>query len=230
MRKIFTVLVNNKEYDMYDIKGKEHAGHNDVPTTWWLYYSERLPEGMFPPVDSEYWQPGCYCSGALRSLWDVRIKQHNTTKVKWGDVQFNNHTSVEIYCNNKPFYSFGTGGKNLDFAMAKVQYLQVVLSEHPFNFYNPHSENGRKIWWYGMPATVKVWRQDEPWLIGIQPDYTDVQKDEWWPEYHRRKSKYKPSPEQVKNDAEFGASEDPDGEFINWGDAFSDGHIDWFRK
>ena len=41
-------------------------------------------------------------------------------------------------------FSFGTGGNYLDFAMAKIKYLQVKLSEHPYNFFEPEKENGRK--------------------------------------------------------------------------------------
>lgn len=140
-RKIFTVIIRGKEYDVYDIEGKEHGGYNDTPKTWWLYFSNRIPD--IPPVDSDSWEP--YCVGTLRRLWEIKIKQHNTTKEKWGSTQFNNHTSVEMWCNNKLVYAFGTGGKYIDFAMAKVQYLQVMLSEHSYNFFEPEKENGRKI-------------------------------------------------------------------------------------
>jgi hypothetical protein len=122
MKKIFTVIIHNKEYDVYHIDGKEHEGYNDTPKTWWLYYSDRLPEGITPPHDSDSWRP--YCVGTLRQLWEIKIKQSNTSKVKWGETRFSNHTSVEMWCNNKLIYRFRTGGKDLGFAFAKIQYLQ----------------------------------------------------------------------------------------------------------
>ena len=32
-RKIYTVIIHNKEFDVYDIEGKEHEGYNDTPKT-----------------------------------------------------------------------------------------------------------------------------------------------------------------------------------------------------
>ena len=229
-RKLFTVIIHNREYDVYDIDGKEHEGHNDTPKTWWLYHSERLPEGLIPPVDSDSWT--AYSVGVLRSLWEIKIKQTNSTKQKWGETQFNNHTSVEMWCNNKLIYQFGTGGKYLDFAFAKIQYLQVILSEHPYNFFEPEKEEGRKICWYGLPATILTgYGAGE---IRIKPDYTaGIERDEWWKELKKRQHKYTNKDDfdkqfdEIEEDNEM---EDKEDDIINWGDALSDGNIYWFRK
>jgi hypothetical protein len=229
-RKIFTVIIHNKEFDVYDIEGKEHEGYNDTPKTWWLYYSDRLPDGLTPPPDSESWER--YCVGTLRRLWEIKIKQTNSTKEKWGETQFRNHTSVEMWCNNKLIYQFGTGGKYLDFAFAKIQYLQVLLGEHPYNFFEPETEVGRKICWYGLPATILTgYGAGE---IRIKPDYTaGLEKEEWWKELERREHKYTNKDDfdkQMDDIDEDDKKERIDNDIINWGDALSDGNIYWFRK
>lgn len=232
-RKIFTVLIHKKEYDVYSIDGKEHEGFNDVPKTWWLYYTDRLPEGLIPPVDSDSWKP--YSNSILRRLWDIRITQKNNSKEKWGDTNFGNHTNVEMWCNNKLVYSFGTGGKYLDFAMAKIQYLQVILSEHPYNFFEPESENGRKIFWYGLPATIRV--KHNTWEISVVPDYTaGLTQEEWWKELKRRESKVCENSKLDGFDKQLDEMQEEDFKesmsdgYINWGDALSDQHINWFRR
>lgn len=231
MRKAFTVVIYDKEYDVYDIEGKEHEGWNGVPKTRWLYFSERLPDGLLPPIDSPHFVP--FDIGINRMVWDVKFKQKNTTKEKWNSTHFSNHTSVEMWCNNKLVYAFGTNGKYLDFAMAKVQYLQVMLSEHPYNFFEPETENGRKIFWYGLPATVRV--KSSTWEISVVPDYaTGLTEVEWWKELKRRESKiYTPVDDMDKQMAEMEEedfNESMSDGYINWGDALSDAHIDWFRK
>ena len=180
-RKIFTVIIHKKEYDVFDIDGKEHAGYNDTPKTWWRYYSDRLPDGLLPPSDSPHFEP--MHSSIERRLWDLKFTQKTSTKEKWGKTQFRSSTWCEMRCNNKLVYAFGTtgGSRGMDFAMGKVKYLQVVLSEHCYNFFEPEKENGRKICWYGLPATVRV--KSDTWEISIIPDYTaGLNEEEWWKE------------------------------------------------
>lgn len=230
MRKVFTVIIHDKERDVWDIPGKELDCGNGEPLTYWVYMGDRLPEGLTPPIDSDKWEH--YHASITRHLWDITFTQKNTTKEKWGLTQFRNHTNVEMYCNKKLIYSFGTTGtaNGLSFAMAKVQYLQTVLSEHSYNFFEPEKNNGRKIYWYGLPATVKVW-SDEGWLIGIVPDYTaGLSKEEWWAELIRRESKIpKPKDDQFEEMENEDLKESMERDFINWGDALSDQHIYWFR-
>jgi hypothetical protein len=223
-KKIFEVMFGEKFYDVYDIEGKEHAGYNGEPKTWWIYYSERLPEGMIPPADSPEWEP--WSKSIKRLAWNIRLKTRNYSKEKWGDTQFRSSDSCEMWCNGRLIYSFGTHG--LDFAFAKCQYLMVALLEHPFNFLDSKKENGRKIWWYNLPAFVRV-SEYYTWEINIIPDYTTTPKNQWWAEYKRRSIK----DYQSKQDEEFDQGnfdELESQEYINWGDAFSDGHIDWFRN
>ncbi len=232
IRKVFTVIIHKKEYDVYDIEGKEHNGYNDTIKTWWVYYSDRLPGNLIPPTDSPDFVP--YSSQINRRLWDIRFKQNNSSKYKWDEVRFSNYTNVEMYCNDKLIYEFGTTGNNdgLSFAMAKVQYLKVMLSEHPYNFFEPEKENGRKICWYGLPATIEV--KAQTWEVKIIPDYTaGLTKDEWWAELSRREHKFTKNSDDDLDDIELDneyRQEDIESGYINWGDALSDDHIYWFRK
>jgi hypothetical protein len=137
-----------------------------------------------------------------------------------------------MWCNKKLIYSFGTGGKNLDFAFAKIQYLQVIINEHPYNFFEPETEIGRKICWYGLPATIL--NGYEPGEIRIKPDYTaGLSKELWWKELKNRKSIYTNKTEDNLDMDEIEKEYDDEYEnsdVINWGDALSDEHIYWFRK
>lgn len=227
MRKIFTVIISDKEYDVYDIPNKEHSGLNDTVKTWWLYYADRLPDGITPPLDSSDFEP--WCVSINRMVWDIRFKQRNYSKEKWGDTDFRNTTIVEMHCNNRLVYSFSTAGERsgLSFAMAKVQYLQVLLAEHPYNFFEPESENGRKICFHGLPATVRV--RIDGWEIDIIPDLTDMNKADWWREYRRRTKKIT-APDDWDAIEDDHLQENEESGYINWGDALSDGNIYWFRK
>lgn len=229
MRKVFTVVIYDKEHDVWDIEGKEMDCGNGEPLTYWVYMGDKLPDGIAPPIDSDNWVH--FHASIERHLWDIKFTQKNTTKEKWGSLHFRNHTQVEMWCNKKLIYSFGTTGtaNGLSFAMAKVQYLQTILSEHPYNFFDAKSNEGRKICWYGLPATVQV--RTDGWEIAIIPDYeAGLTKDDWWKELASRKKKFSKLNEE---DAEMEREDNEEDEiygYINWGDALSDQYIDWFRK
>ena len=231
MRKIFEVMIYEKFYDVYSIEDKKHESLNGEPDTWWLYFGNRLPEGELPDINSEKWEP--YHKSIQRCVWDIRIKQKNTTKEKWGDTNFRNHTHVEMHCNGKLFYEFSTigGDSGISYAMAKVQYLQVKMGEHSFNFFQPEKENGRKIWWYNLPATVVV-NSYSPWEIKIKPDYTTgFTKEEWWKEYKNRQNKLLSMQNIFVDEDDIDDDDDyTHDDLINWGDALSDDHIWWFRN
>lgn len=226
--KVFHVVIQKQEYDVFDIEGKEHEGENGVPKTWWLYFSDRLPQGKLPPHDSKHFVP--YHVSIERLNWDIKFTQETRAKEKWSETHFSSTTSCEMWCNGKLVYSFVTNGGSggMSFAMAKAQYMQTMLCEHSFNFLDAQSEHGRKIWWYGLPATVGIRSGDKKWEIVIVPDYsTGVSKETWWAEFKNRRSNYS----QVVDEDDIAVfnEEDDYSEFINWGNAFSDQHIDWHR-
>ena len=167
-RKAFDVLIEDKLYTVYDIKDKEHEGFNDVPKTWWIEYDNVLMP---------------YHVGCKRICWDISFNQKNTTKMKWNNITFRNNITCTITANGKLFYEFGTFDMN--FAMSKAQYLITVMCEHGYNFFEPEKENGRKIFYYGMPATIKV-SDRRPWEVDVIPDCSTMTEDEWWSSYVTR--------------------------------------------
>jgi hypothetical protein len=228
IRKIFSVYIREKSYDVYDIEGKEHAGYNDMPKTWWLYFNDTDLGGAMPPPDSESFVP--FVKGIERRVWEFNIKQQNTTKYKWDETRFSSTISVSMSCNGKVVYEFQSGGGYLYYAMAQIQYLMVQMSEHPFDFFNSEKENGRKICWYGLPATVRI-STYRSWEIDIVPEYTkELPKSEWWKELARREFKYTEPDAQWEEIEKENRAEDVKREYIHWGDALSDQHIYWFRK
>jgi hypothetical protein len=234
-RKVFEVVIENRTYDVYNIEGKEHDGPNGEIKTWWLYYGGQLSkasgEVLIPPIDSPHWKP--WHVSIERLNWDISFKQITTTKYKWDHLNFRSHTTCEMRCNGKLVYEFGTtgGSRGMSFAMAKAQYLETILCEHPFDFLNPDRMQGRKICWYGLPATVRVRNGERKWEIDIIPDYSDaLNQEEWWAMLKSRKANFTaPDPDHDPLEAEYEADTLRDG-YIRWGDALSDQHIYWFRK
>jgi len=232
-RQIFKVVINGKEYDVYDIKGKEHEGNNNSCKTWWLFFSH-LPDGMIPDHDNQYLEP--YTDSINRFNWEIKFFQINYSDSKWDSTSFRNITKCEMYCNNKLVYSFQTNGgkEGMSYAMAKSQFLQVKLIEHPYNFFETDKEKGRKIFYYGLPAKISV-NSSETWNIGIIPCYeSGLNKEEWWDEYIRRTSKINPiylddDEEMEDMDKEY-ILEYKQDDYINWGDVLEDRNIDWFRN
>ena len=114
----------------------------------------------------------------------------------------------------------------------------VNLMEHPYNFLNPEEERGRKIWYYGLPATIEPgYTQGD---IKIAPDYSDIEQEEWWDLYKLRShhvniKKSNPEEENYTEKQDREMDEDRFNEtkeygVINHGDALWDGMIEWFRK
>lgn len=223
-RIAFQIIINKKEYDVWNLPDRKHKPLNGEIDTWWLYYSDRLPEGLLPPMDSEHWMP--YHVSMARNMWDVSIESYQTTKVKWDEHHFRNGYVCKLFCNKKLITTFRSG--KMDFALQKAGYLMVVLTEHPFNFLDQDSEKNRKIYYYGLPAFVDPKGNGE---IGIIPDYSKIKKENWWKEYYRRK---KTADGLIDKEWEHifqeSFEEDKQSDYINWGDALSDGNIDWFRK
>lgn len=230
INKIFDVYIYDKPRPVYSIEGKEHQGYNDTPKTWWLYNGEELPEGLLPPEDSEYLVPYC-CRSIERRVWSISFKQRTYTKVKWDETSYRNSTTVEIICNTKTVLTFTTTGgeKGMSYAMAKAQYLMTVMAEHPYNFFDQESERGRKIFFYGMPATIRP--SSYPGEVHIIPEYSDkLDKKAWWKEYRRRKTDIDKKPDEWDDIEKESDSENEFDDLINWGSALEDGRINWFRN
>jgi len=227
VRRAFEILINDKPYQVWDIAGYEHKNGewNGTPTTWWLNFKEDGDEEseLVPFVDK----------GVHRICWEVKYKQKNYAKHKYGDWDIRNSGHCRIYANGKQVISFGS--RNLEYAMAKVPVMIVKIMEHPFNFLNPQEENGRKIWYHGMPATVSVNEYSEPGEISVVPDYTTgIEPNTWWKLYNERRNPVVMSGSEIdQDDMDSDLSDlkyEERSSRINHGDALWDGMINWFRK
>lgn len=116
----------------------------------------------------------------------------------------------------------------------KAQHLIEKMKHHPYDFVNYESERGRKIWYYGLPATIE--HKSHPDEIMIVPDYSYMRSDEWWSELERRKTNVTSS--SVMNDFQRqelerekdSFEESKDYGMNNHGSVFYDGMIKWCRE
>lgn len=229
MHKIFQVIIDDNIYDVFDIKDKEHEGYNNTPKTWWIYYSKARIREKTLSIDSSCFIP--FTSSVPRLTWDIRFVQKTYTKNE-KCFSFRNNTVCEMRCNNNLIYSFFTNGgeSGMDFAMSKAQFLRVALLEHPFDFLNPESEKDRKIWYYGLPATIAIRSDNEKWKIFIIPEYSvKINKETWWKLLIDRRSNVGEEID-TSNDVSNNEIEDDFQDYINYGDAFYATDINWFRK
>ena len=232
IRKIFEIQIYEKMYPVYSIEGYEHnlGKYNGCPDTWWLDYSvyhsdnddeEPTMRELIPYIDK----------GVHRVCWRVDYEQHNGTKYKWDEWDIRNGGICKIYANGKPVYKFHY--RDLKGALAVASNKIDEMIEHPFNFINPEEENGRKIWYYGLPAKIQLGY--EPGEIKIEPDFEYMSSKQWWDELEKRQTNITPKhideedSDDIKIEKQY-FEESKDYGIINHGDAFYDGMIKWFRK
>lgn len=234
VRKIFEIQIYDKMYPVYSIDGYEHnlGKYNGCPETWWLDYSVYHSDGddeqptmreLIPYIDK----------GVHRICWGVDYQQHNSTKYKWDEWDIRNGGICKITANGKPVYKFHY--RDLEGALAAATNKINDLIEHPFNFINPEEEVGRKIWYYGLPATISLGY--DVGEIKINPDYSYMTPDEWWSELEKRRTNIHPKDRVYKDDdkemeeiEKEHFEEYRDYGTINHGSPFYDGMINWFRN
>jgi len=225
-RKIFEIKVRDNLYPVYDIPGKEHnwGKWNGEPATWWVDMGgHQAIVNVDGTVEQKENLVEFHNKSVSRTSWDIRFKENNSMKYKWDEVRWHKNVTCEMWSNNKLIYEFTT--RDIEYAMAKAQVMMVQLTEHSYNFFNPEENRGRKIYFHGLPATIQP-SEFHPWEITIYPDLTVMSENEWWSEYKKRDATYKDDEEEIE-----GSIEQFKGcGYIHWGDAFSDGHIWWFRK
>jgi hypothetical protein len=113
-----------------------------------------------------------------------------------------------------------------------VQKISELCS-HPYNFLNPEEDDGRKIWYYGLPAFVR--NGYEPGEIQIEPDYSYLSTNEWWDELERRETPVYPKDIHEEEEEDQKLKSEHFQEYKKWGkinhgSALWDGMINWFRK
>lgn len=233
-RKIFDILIRDKAYSVYSIDGyeHEHGKMNGCPDTWWLDYSdyeERLDDDGYPE-DPDIRELVPYIDkGVNRICWEVRFKQNNTMKYKWDEWRLSAGGTCEMYANGKLIFKFFS--RDMHHALSTAQTLEWKLLEHPYNFLSPEEESGRKIWYYGLPATIRN-SDCNPGEISIWPDYSYISKSDWWKKLEDRKSNINPKDYKKTSDDEWEEDlfqEDSHASYINHGSALYDGMINWFR-
>jgi len=225
-RKAFQIMINDKPYQIWSIDGLEHENGkwNGTPTTWWLEYSDAEKEReLIPFVDKM----------VHRVCWGIDYKQFNTSKYKWDEWSISSRGACTISANGKEVYKFHS--HDLGYALAKAQTTIVIISEHPYNFINPSEEKGRKIWYYGIPATIEP-SDYHPGEISICPDYsTGIDENQWWKLYKERSQNVQP-PKDIDDNLQMAELDNEQMEEtrsygkINHGDALWDGMINWFRQ
>jgi len=242
MRKIFYIYINNKAYPVYDIEGKEHSlgEWNGCPTTWWLLYDDHMDKPQMLDEMSENSKLIPYIDkGVHRICWEINYKQYNSMSFKWGDSDIRNGGVCTIIANGKEVYKFHSS--DLNYAMSNVVILTEKIMTHPYNFLDPDKDEGRKIFFCGLPAFV--FKGYEIGEIKIKPDYSTLSKEEWWEKYEFFNSNYEDKEQDDFDDeldyqeyeADFELFKErtlewKDDDIIGWGDALSDGKIWWFRK
>jgi hypothetical protein len=231
VRKVFEIQIRDEMYYVYSIEGYEHnlGKNNGCPDTWWLDYSNYETEfgdnirELVPYIDK----------GVHRICWGVDYQQYNSTKYKWDEWDIRNGGICKITANGKPVYKFHY--RDLEGALAEASTKINDMIEHPFNFINPEEEIGRKIWYYGLPATILLGY--EPGEIRINPDYSYLTSEEWWDELEKRRTNITPK-NRVYVDDEMDMEKRGKEYFneyrefgnINHGSVFYDGMINWFRN
>lgn len=242
IRKVFDIYINDVPHPVYDIKGKIHnyGRMNGYSDTYWLYKGKQqnsnekslllelnnkeFLKDLIPYIDK----------GVHRVCWEINYKQRNSIKYKWDDYSIRSHGLCTLKANNRDVYQFSCSDAN--YALNRAQFLMSELISHPYDFLNPEKNNGRKIFFYGLPSFVETGYQVGE--IKIRPDYEEVSKEKWWEIYdfvsNNNMSKFKDKiltfgQEEDLEMHEQHLAEERRNDTINWGDALSDGHIWWYR-
>lgn len=236
MRKIFDIYINDKPYPVYDIENKHHnlGRYNDSPTTWWLLFDNDHAEPKLINEMEENSKLIPYLDrGVHRICWEINYKQTNYVKYKWDDYDLRASGECILKANGREVYKFRTS--DIMYAMSNVQVLIGKIISHSYNFLEPEKDDGRKIFFCGLPAFV--YKGYEVGEIRIKPDYSKLNKKSWWKKYNFYNSHHETYAElpddESEEDYEVFMSESldyQDNDEINWGDALQDGKIWWFRK
>lgn len=154
-RPLFKTLIRDKVQWIYDRPGIEHelGKMNDCPSTWWLAHASESELTWIPWIDK----------GANRPCWEINVKQDNYIKYKWEEHDIRSKTSIVMKCNGQIVYEFGCN--DIAYGMSKAQFKMIEMMEHPFNFMDPESEIGRRIWYKGQAAVIERLLLDQGCII-----------------------------------------------------------------
>ena len=126
-----------------------------------------------------------YRQKSHRFLFGINITQSTSSKSKWGSERISTRTKCEITINKKKIYELSTNFSEMqgvNYLFAKAQTIIEEIFEHPFFTPDPTNtmvNNGREIFYYGMPAIIEV-HEYAPWEITIIPDLRNTNFQSWW--------------------------------------------------
>jgi hypothetical protein len=171
--RIFDTVINGKLTEIWSRNETHELGKaNGCPDSWWakIVYDEH--EKDEPEID---WIPFIDL-GTNRPCFEINIKQSNYTKSKWGETSINGTCKVMITCNTREVYEVRC--RDIEYGLAKCQTLITEMCEHSFNFADPESEIGRKVWYYEQPGIIQSLLLDQGCvMIKFDKDAVDVKKD-----------------------------------------------------
>lgn len=237
MRKLFDIHINDKPFPVFSIEDKEHnyGKSNGCPANWWLDYTkdengnylERDGNQLLLEMNGKERNLVPYIDkGVHRICWEVSYKQGNRSKFKWDEFQLRSYGTCTLRANGREVYKFVHS--DIQGAMTQVQYLVEKITCHPYNFFEPEKEDGRKIYFKSLPALVRTGY--EVGEIRIEPDYSMLPKKRWWQIYELFNRKYEIADSIFNEDMDEERNQyEYENDIINWGDALSDGSIGWFR-
>lgn len=163
------------DYTVFDIPERVHTEHGGKSKSWWLYAKHYGGEDL-DALDENYLVP-------WRLALPVPIFTTPVRQTQIPDKVLGTRTGYvcDVYYNGGVIYSAdGHVEENMYPKPWKVvEHLLPKLFDHEFNCLNPWANNGRKVLWIGLPATIRV-NDLKPWLVDLVPDTTETSEEEWW--------------------------------------------------
>lgn len=218
VNKAFEVQINGKMFDVYSIDENKNQGIRKE--SLWVDY---LEHGLIS-----------YNDGMHKICWGVVYEQFNKAKKTIGGIDFQDKSICYITANGKKIYEFEYStfkGSEYDLkgALDKACILIEKIKNHPFNFLNPEKEKGRKIWYYGLPATIELF--GDFGMVNIVPDLSFLSIQEWFYKLIKRTTKLEKEP-TLYGKSPFSVYECPYEGIgtIRGKDVLTETGIDWFRK
>lgn len=146
-RRVFSAVINNKLYEVWERKEEHKLGEwNGDIKNWWVKYI--VNNGEESKIEWVPWLP----RHTNRPAWDINIKIGNDIRFRHDDWDVSKSGYVEIKCNLRMVYRFNC--RDLDYACVHAQHIIHTMQEHPFCFWEPDSEIGRKVYYHNQPAIV----------------------------------------------------------------------------
>lgn len=146
-RKLWKIQNYNGEMlQVWNIPSKPHnmGIWNDMTSpTYWIEMEGELHPALLRDI-SPY-------------SFEMTVKEYNRVRIKqkWGSNSCMANMAYEgtLKLNGRVVYKENYNSREL--LVAEMERLRVLITEHPFNFLEPDSEIGRKVWWKRQPAIVE---------------------------------------------------------------------------